>query len=106
MKAWITIAVIAFAALKANAQASNLAASKDSGEATKIICVTSINKTAPLFIVDGKIADSARVKALDPDLIESIDVLKGKKARSLYGDSAINGVIVIRTKKDILFSNN
>jgi TonB-dependent SusC/RagA subfamily outer membrane receptor len=36
---------------------------------------------------------------IDPNSIESIDVLKGPSAASLYGTDAANGVIVIKTKR-------
>lgn len=36
---------------------------------------------------------------MDPNMIETIEVLKGPSASSLYGSDAANGVIVITTKK-------
>jgi len=41
----------------------------------------------------------SRLDDLDPNTIESIDVLRGPSASSLYGTDAANGVIVIKTKK-------
>jgi len=66
----------------------------------------------PLYVVDGmpivSNADygqgvtgsysSARSLDIDPNNIESIDVLKGQAAAALYGMRASNGVIVITTK--------
>lgn len=66
----------------------------------------------PLYVVDGMpIASgsdysqgvtgsysSARSLDLDPNNIESINVLKGQAAAALYGMRASNGVIVITTK--------
>lgn len=64
---------------------------------------TSINRTnAPLFVVDGVILAStfarstADIASLD---IESIEVVKGAAAASLYGSRASNGVIQIRTRR-------
>lgn len=64
---------------------------------------TSINKSiSPLIVVDGVIqaqsfgAASADLEALD---IESIEVVKGAAAASLYGSRAQAGVIQIRTKR-------
>jgi len=51
----------------------------------------------PLYIVDGKEMDS--VEDLDPNLIESISVLKNASAIDLYGAKAKNGVIIICTKQ-------
>jgi TonB-linked SusC/RagA family outer membrane protein len=52
----------------------------------------------PLFIVDDAIvgADLMDVDALD---IQSIEVVKGAAAASLYGSRAANGVIHIRTRR-------
>src|SRR5690606_1133579 len=64
---------------------------------------TSINKsTFPLVVVDGVIlsqsfsASTADLEALD---IESVEVVKGAAAASLYGSRAANGVIQIRTRR-------
>ncbi len=64
---------------------------------------TSINATgrsnSPLIIVDGAIQ---RVNSLDEigglD-IESVEVVKGAAGASLYGSTAANGVIIIKTKR-------
>ena len=40
-----------------------------------------------------------RIADLNPNDIESIDVLKGASAASIYGSKASNGVIIIRTKR-------
>lgn len=53
---------------------------------------------SPLIVVDGVIiADAAAMRAVDPDDIVSIDIVKGAAARELYGSRAANGVIRIRT---------
>ena len=64
---------------------------------------TSINKsTAPLIVVDGVIlsstfnASTADLESMD---IESVEVLKGAAAASLYGSRAAAGVIQIRTRR-------
>ncbi len=51
----------------------------------------------PLYIVDG--VPAAGIANLNPDDIESINVLKGPNAAALYGSRANNGAIVITTKK-------
>ena len=55
----------------------------------------------PLFIINGKEADRDVVSALDPQRIESVNVLKDKSAASIYGDRGKNGVVLITLKKDI-----
>ncbi|MBA7550694.1 TonB-dependent receptor P39 [subsurface metagenome] len=58
--------------------------------------ISSINKTNPLWIVDGVPADPKSVNNAD---IESIEILKDASAGAIYGSSAANGVILITTKK-------
>lgn len=64
---------------------------------------TSISRSnAPLFVVDGVVlssafgASTADISGLD---IESIEVVKGAAAASLYGSRAAAGVIQIRTRR-------
>lgn len=42
---------------------------------------------------------SQRIDDIDPHMIESIEVLKGPTASTLYGSEAANGVIIIKTKR-------
>lgn len=53
---------------------------------------------SPLIIVDGIIGTNT-LDMLDPNEIESIDVLKDGSAAAIYGTRATNGVILITTKK-------
>lgn len=52
----------------------------------------------PLYVMNGEVVNNNYLKALSPNNIESINVLKGEKATALYGARAANGVIVITTK--------
>jgi TonB-linked SusC/RagA family outer membrane protein len=47
----------------------------------------------------GRSSGTSRFDDIDPSEIESIDVLKGPSAATLYGTEAANGVILITTKK-------
>lgn len=51
----------------------------------------------PLYIVDG--VPARGIENLNPDDIESINVLKGPNAAALYGSRANNGAIVVNTKR-------
>ncbi len=51
----------------------------------------------PLYIVDGFQLDNA-LNVINPNDIESIDVLKGASAIAIYGARGSNGIIVIKTK--------
>lgn len=53
----------------------------------------------PLYVIDGEISTREALDKLKKEQIESVDVLKGEKATTAYGDKGKNGVIVIRTKK-------
>jgi TonB-dependent starch-binding outer membrane protein SusC len=65
----------------------------------------------PLLIIDGVRADNStssiavggqnlsRFNDLNPDEIESIEVLKGPAASAMYGTAAANGVLVVTTKR-------
>ena len=53
----------------------------------------------PLCIVDGKEITYDQMKALDPQTIDHIEVLKDQDAKEKYGEKAKNGVVLITTKK-------
>ena len=81
------------------------------------------SSTEPLYIIDGVYANNAsydsgrgsnaftaaganrqdgatnRMSDINPDDIESIEVLKGSSAAAIYGTRANNGVIIITTKR-------
>jgi TonB-dependent SusC/RagA subfamily outer membrane receptor len=58
-----------------------------------------------LFVVDGIPVDKSFYNNLNEGDIESVEVLRGASASSLYGNRAKNGVIVIKTKKNKATSN-
>ncbi len=61
--------------------------------------VGSLNSSnAPLYIIDG-VPTTSGMHELNPNDIESIQVLKDAASASIYGSRAANGVIVITTKK-------
>ncbi|MDB5012437.1 MAG: TonB-dependent receptor plug, partial [Daejeonella sp.] len=53
--------------------------------------------TNPLYVIDGVITPNA--SALNPNDIQSIEVLKDAASASIYGSRAANGVILITTKR-------
>ena len=61
-----------------------------------------ISKEKPIIILNGKRTQTTfeDVNKLDPNLIQSINVLKGKKAIDKYGKDGENGVIEIITKEN------
>ena len=74
---------------------------EDKDDQEEAIFVTTNSMNNPLFIVDGKKVKNEKrgMRKLDPDTIESIEVIKGDKALEKYGDEGKNGVVVVTTKK-------
>ncbi len=86
---------------------------------------TIVGSTQPLYVVDGVIVNNStnqsgidivskaagagssrpqgqpvnRIADLNPEDIESIEILKGASAAAVYGSKASNGVVIINTKK-------
>jgi TonB-dependent SusC/RagA subfamily outer membrane receptor len=56
-------------------------------------------KGKPLIVIDGVIRSEMNLNEISPNTIESINVLKGESALSLYPQNGQNGVIQITTKK-------
>lgn len=63
--------------------------------------LTAISTSAePLIVLDGIPLDrGARLAAIDPNTVESIDVLKDAAAAAIYGSRGSNGVVLIKTKR-------
>lgn len=57
-----------------------------------------INKSDPLYIVDGMAIDGG-IDYLNPNDIASIEVLKDAASGAVYGARAANGVVLVTTKK-------
>lgn len=53
--------------------------------------------SAPLIIVDG--VEQANINDIDPNVIESISILKDAASTSIYGVRGTNGVILIKTRR-------
>lgn len=54
---------------------------------------------SPLYVIDGFPIENPDNNILNPNDIESIDVLKDASATAVYGARGANGVIIITTKK-------
>lgn len=91
----------AVAALQGKVAGVNIVKGSQPGSGLDILLrtPTSINReTQPMIVVDGVIlgASSVDINSLD---VESIEVVKGAAAASLYGSRAAAGVIQIRTRR-------
>lgn len=70
-----------------------------SGSTTiRIRGVGTLNDNDPLFIIDG-VPTKAGMHELNPNDIETMQVLKDAASASIYGSRAANGVIIITTKR-------
>ncbi|MBT32185.1 MAG: SusC/RagA family TonB-linked outer membrane protein [Thalassobius sp.] len=72
-----------------------------SGASSRVLIrgLTTLGNNDPLYVIDGVPTKRPEVFAsLNPDAIESIQVLKDASASSIYGSRAANGVIVVTTK--------
>ena len=73
------------------------------GILVRIRGTTTINgSTAPLYVLDGvpiTPAADGSLEGINPEDIQSIEVLKDAVSTSMYGSRGANGVIVIKTKK-------
>lgn len=58
----------------------------------------SFGATEPLYVIDGAFSNSG-LSSLNPNDIESIEVLKDGAAAAIYGSRAANGVVLITTKR-------
>ena len=54
-----------------------------------------------LIIVDGLQTTATILSVINPNDIESVSILKGGQAATLYGSAGINGAVVITTKKGV-----
>jgi TonB-linked SusC/RagA family outer membrane protein len=54
---------------------------------------------SPLYVVDGYPLGQDNISMINPNDIESIDVLKDASAAAIYGSRGANGVVLITTKR-------
>ena len=78
------------------------------GTQVRVRGITSAGNNSPLYVVDGFPLPSSdaggnsvenQLNAINPNDIETIDVLKDASATAIYGLRAANGVVIITTKR-------
>lgn len=72
--------------------------SPGSGATIRIRGTGTLNNNDPLYVIDG-VPTKSGMHELNPNDIESFQVLKDASAASIYGSRAANGVIIITTKQ-------
>ena len=65
--------------------------------AIRVRGISSNNDANPLYVVDGRITSS--IAGIDPNDIESMEVLKDGASAAIYGAEAGNGVVMITTRR-------
>lgn len=103
------------ASLSAKAAGVNITGSSgDPGAASRIVirgANTITGDNSPLFVIDGVpaynstfgsdvdgVSQQSRANDINPEDIESVQVLKGPSAAAIWGSRAANGVVLIETK--------
>jgi len=70
-----------------------------SGGSIRIRGTGTVNDASPLIVVDGVPLTYGSLDDINPNDIESIEVLKDASSSAIYGQRAANGVIIVSTKK-------
>lgn len=65
----------------------------------RIRTVATTNNSNPLFVIDGVVSDKFAFDGLAPYEVENITVLKDGASAAIYGSRAVNGVILVTTKR-------
>jgi TonB-linked SusC/RagA family outer membrane protein len=68
-----------------------------SGSQIKIRGIGSVNNSDPLYIVDGMAVDGG-IDYLNPNDIQSVEILKDAASAAIYGARAANGVVLVTTR--------
>ncbi len=92
----------ALQALQGKAAGVDITSNERPGEVGSVLIrgVRSLGATnSPLYVVDGIPLNFGGINAINPNDIESIDVLKDASATAVFGSRGANGVILITTKK-------
>jgi TonB-linked SusC/RagA family outer membrane protein len=70
------------------------------GAVIRIRGTGTLNNASPLYVVDGMLLDD--IGFLNPNDIQSLEVLKDASSTAIYGSRGANGVIIVTTKKGVL----
>jgi hypothetical protein len=94
---FMALSCAAFGQIKENENQS-----LDTAKATSVVRIVCPVKLPgqPLYFLNGKRIED--LNAVDPNQLGSVDVLKDSAAVALYGESAKYGVVIMRTKDQVL----
>ena len=91
-----------FEALQGHAAGVDIRSNERPGEVGSVLIRGQRSLTAsstPLYVVDGIPMMSGSIENLNPQDIESIEILKDASATAIYGSRGANGVVLVTTKK-------
>ena len=91
-----------FEALQGHAAGVDIRSNERPGEVGSVYIRGQRSLTAsstPLYVVDGIPMTSGSIDNLNPQDIESIEILKDASSTAIYGSRGANGVILVTTKK-------
>ena len=86
---------------------NDLADRKNPSNTVLVRGLTTLGDNSPLYVIDGVPTKRQSVFAsLNPESIQSVQILKDASAASIYGSRAANGVIIVTTKNEIKGEEN
>lgn len=85
--------------LASGVQVSQNSGTPGGGVSVRIRGISSLGNNDPLYVIDGFPTSRNALQNLNPNDVESIEVLKDASATAIYGTRASNGVIIISTKR-------
>lgn len=71
--------------------------SPGAGAVIRIRGTGTLNNSNPFYVLDGMLLDN--IDFVNPNDVESVEVLKDASATAIYGSRGANGVIIVTTKK-------
>ena len=92
----------ALQAMQGKAAGVQISLNNRPGELGEILIRGSRSLTAendPLYVIDGIPMSAGSIADVNPNDIESLEILKDASATAIYGSRAANGVILVTTKK-------
>ncbi len=71
--------------------------SPGAGAVIRIRGTGTLNNSSPFYVIDGLLSDD--ISFVNPNDVESVEVLKDASATAIYGSRGANGVIIVTTKR-------
>lgn len=85
--------------LASGVQVSQNSGAPGGGVSVRIRGISSLGNNDPLYVIDGFPTSRNALQNLNPNDVESIEILKDASATAIYGTRATNGVVIVSTKR-------